>query len=421
MTQQIERIVIVDDNEGMQCTLSDILEQAGYLVNIFGRGNESIEWMKTNTFAVVILDLRLADIDGMDLLAQIRLLNPEAAVIMMTGYATAETAVEAMRRGAYSYIIKPFDARELVTLIKKALKEIRLSRNNKELIDQLQLYNRDLERYKKSLEERTSELEIAMEHAKLMAKEARSANESKSMFLSNMSHEIRTPMNAIIGFTDLLAEETPTETQQEYIRMIHDAGENLLFLINDILDFSKIEAGKLEISRSECSLDDLCQYIESIMSSMARQKELDFAIIRAEPLPSHFIADSIRIRQCLLNLVGNAIKFTEKGHVHLKIYIQEVEGHSFICFAVEDTGIGISESKCNQIFNPFMQADQSTTRKFGGTGLGLTISRQLADLMGGSITVKSQVDVGSVFTFIVPILDNLNINETQDIIQTHTT
>ena len=357
-------------------------------------------------------DLKLADISGMDILAQIRLLNPEAAVIMMTGSASAEDAVEAMRNGAYSYIIKPFDPKELIALIRKALKEIRLSRNNRELIDRLQIYNRDLEKYKKSLEERTRELEIAIERAQLLAEEAEQANKTKSMFLANMSHEIRTPMNAIIGFAQLLSDEDLPPDHREYVNMISSAGENLLSLINDILDFSKIEAGRLEISLTNYSLDELCNYMHSLMEPMARKKGIDFAVIKEPSLPALVRTDSVRVRQCLTNLIGNAIKFTETGHVHLKISIDRSDKQPFICFNVEDTGIGISKEECEHIFKAFSQADGSTTRKFGGTGLGLTISRRLAKLLGGTITVKSQPETGSVFTFTIP-LETQETNESQ--------
>ena len=403
MTQYNERILLVDDNEGMLCTLGDILEQQGYIVNTFGQGGHALKWMKENEFSVVVLDIKLADMNGMDLLGQIRLLNPEASVIMMTGCASAETAVESMRKGAYSYIVKPFDANELITLIQKALKEIRLTRNNRELINQLQLYNRNLEKYKKSLEERTRELELAIERAQLMAEEAESANKAKSMFLANMSHEIRTPMNAIIGFAQLMADEDLPPDQKEYIGMISSAGENLLSLINDILDFSKVEAGRLEISLDDYSLDELCNYMQSLMEPMARRKGIDFAVIKESTLPSVIRTDPIRVRQCLTNLIGNAIKFTKAGYVHLKVSFEQNIEQSLIHFDVEDTGIGISEEKYEQIFHAFSQADGSTTRKFGGTGLGLTISRRLSKLMGGSISVKSQPEVGSVFTFTIPV------------------
>lgn len=411
MTQRLERIVLIDDNENMQRIFEDILLDEGFLVNTFGQGLEALEWMKTNTFAVVVLDMMLADVNGMDLLAQVRRLNADAAVIMMTGFASAETAVEAMRKGAYSYIIKPFDATELVTLIHKSLKEIRLTKNNKELIDRLQLYNRELEKYKKTLEERTCELELAIKQTKLIAEEARSADKAKSMFLANMSHEIRTPLNAIIGFAQLLSDEQLTQEQYDFIGMIRSAGENLLALLNDILDFSKIEAGKLEISPTDCIMDDLYRYIESVMGSLARQKGLDFAIITADTLPSHFIADPVRVHQCLTNLISNAVKFTQNGHVHMEIRLEEHDEQTFLQFDVKDTGIGISEEQCLHIFDAFSQADGSTTRKFGGTGLGLTISQRLANLMGGAITVKSQLGNGSVFTFKIPLItqqDNSN-------------
>jgi DNA-binding NtrC family response regulator len=192
------QILIIDDDLGICVTLSDIVEEACYGVKDFRKGTEALGFLKKNPFDVVIVDLKLPDMDGLELLEKIRLINPDAAVIMMTGHASTKTAVEALNVGAYAYVVKPFDLDELKTIVTKAVKGIALSRENKKLIDQLQRTNRDLERYKKSLE-------LAVEKAETMSQQASAATKAKSEFLANMSHEIRTPMNAIIGFSDCRA------------------------------------------------------------------------------------------------------------------------------------------------------------------------------------------------------------------------
>jgi signal transduction histidine kinase/DNA-binding NarL/FixJ family response regulator/HPt (histidine-containing phosphotransfer) domain-containing protein len=265
--------------------------------------------------------------------------------------------------------------------------------------------------------ERTSELkqinrqlELAVEKANLMAKQAREANRAKSEFLANMSHEIRTPMNSIIGFSDILNEEpTLSAEHRKYIQLILNNGKILLQLINDILDFSKIEAGKLNTEIIEFPLFEFLEDLNSLLRPLALGKGLDFEILQCSDLPAVIHSDPVRVRQCLVNLVSNAVKFTSSGHVFVNVYIQRQDESDYIRFDVEDTGIGIPADKIDTIFEAFTQADGSTTRKYGGTGLGLTITRQLVQLLGGSIEVRSEVGKGSVFSVLFPT--GVNVRE----------
>lgn len=251
-------------------------------------------------------------------------------------------------------------------------------------------------------------LELTVEKANLMAKQANEANKAKSEFLANMSHEIRTPMNAIIGFSELLADEELNETQESFLSTILNSSRNLLQLINDILDFSKIEAGKLQTEIIECNFEQFIGDIDSFLGPIAREKKLDFNILRCSDLPAVIHTDPVRLRQCLVNLTGNAIKFTSQGHVYINISTERLSERDFIRFDVEDTGIGIPKDKQSSIFEAFTQADGSTTRKFGGTGLGLTITRQLVELLGGTLSLQSTEGKGSVFTILLPAGVNLD-------------
>jgi len=231
---------------------------------------------------------------------------------------------------------------------------------------------------------------------------ADAANIAKSQFLANMSHEIRTPMNGIIGFSDLLADEDLTDEQKESVTLIRESGHNLLRLINDILDFSKIEAGQLDTEIIDCSLGTLLNSIGSLMRPKAIEKGLEFEIVESNDLPAQIHSDPTRLNQCLINLIGNATKFTKEGHVYVNVSLEEREDKPFIRFDVEDTGIGIPKDKQAKVFESFTQADGDTTRKYGGTGLGLTITKQLTELLGGELTLTSEIDKGSVFSLAIP-------------------
>ena len=282
------------------------------------------------------------------------------------------------------------------TLVQATIRDISERKRSEE---QLRAAREDLEHYVAALESTNAALEQ-------FSDQAEAATRAKSEFLANMSHEIRTPMTAILGFTELLLEHERVDSKSkenvEALETIQRNGQYLLRLINDILDLSKIESGKLEVERFECSPSAILAEVVSLMRVRAEAKGIPLKVRFEGPVPATIQSDPTRVRQILINLVGNAIKFTEVGSVGVSLsLLDDSQGSPRVRFDVTDTGIGMTPEQVSRLFRPFGQVDSSTTRRHGGTGLGLSISKRLAKMLGGDIAVASSPDQGSTFTLII--------------------
>ncbi len=376
-------ILIVDDRNENLLTLEGILESPELNIIKAHSGNEALGMLLEYKIALVLMDVQMPGMDGFET-AQIMRSSERTKyipIIFVTAISKQRQHIfKGYETGAVDYLYKPLDLEILKSKINAYL---------------------EFFKHKEELQKTTEKLQQTVEElhsAKIMAEDATRA---KSAFLASMSHEIRTPLNGIIGMADLgLMDDDLSPMQRERLEDIKNSGYTLLEIINDILDISKIEAEKLDLEEVEFSLRDVIEKVFKIISVHAQQKNIEMLVDVSPNIPDIIIGDPLRLRQILTNLLSNAVKFTEKGSVKLIIEMKDyVEEQLRIYFAVEDTGIGIPPQQIQYLFEKYTQANISTTRKHGGTGLGLNISQMLVKLMGGKIEVKSKENKGSLFYF----------------------
>ncbi len=416
------RILVVDDDPGVLAAYRKILQPAGggssaldaaraaifadatgvatepeLELTTAGQGEAAIELVAAEqaagrTFALAFVDMRMPPgIDGMTTAERLWELDPDLQVVIATAYSDCSWAELSARSGQTDRLLflkKPFDPVEAQQLAAT------LGRK-RQLLDAMRIRERELEA---RVAARTHELTAALQAAE-------AAGQAKLEFLANMSHEIRTPLTAILGFAELLQDSSITPAERaEHVEIIARSGDHLLSIVNNVLDVSKLAAGQVIIESLPTDLPAILSDVASALRVGAAQKGLRLELSYDGPCPQEIRTDPLRLRQILLNLVSNAIKFTDRGTVQIRVRtVKAADGTSRLRLAVADSGIGMTAAQVGALFRPFVQADSSTSRRYGGTGLGLSISRQLAVLMGGDITVASEEGRGTTFTVDLPI------------------
>jgi two-component system sensor histidine kinase/response regulator len=393
MSHNKDTVLIVDDIQENVSVLFHFLSNEGFKILVAQNGNQAL---KTFDFAhpdIVLLDVMMPGMDGFEVCKILKSQREtrDIPIIFMTALADTVDKVKGFDLGAADYITKPLQQKEVLARINAHLNVYKLQK-------QLEDKNRTLQQQNETLETVVTTLQKAKQTAE-------TANLTKTQFMANISHELRTPMNAIIGYSELLKEEAEDINAADFISdidKINMASKHLLDLINDVLDLSKIETGKMELCLETFDIHVLIQEVATIIQPLTENSVNTLEISCADDI-GVMQADPVKVRRILVNLLSNAFKFTEQGTIKLTVLRKREYNAEWINFNVSDTGIGMTPEQQHKIFQVFTQVDASTTRKYGGTGLGLTITKRFVDMMQGSINVESELRQGSSFTVCLPL------------------
>jgi signal transduction histidine kinase len=375
-------ILIVDDDRDFAESLVDLLLAQGYETQIADRPEAAIAAVASTDVAVVMLDIRLGVTSGVDLMSRLKAERPDLICVLMTAHIDTQTAIKALRQGAYDYCDKACEPSEIYAVLERCFER------------------RQLQDERRSAHEA---LRRAKEEAEAARGLAEAASQAKSEFLATMSHELRTPLNAVIGFSQIMMTETlgPIGSPQyrDYAKDIHDSGVHLLEIINDILDLSKAEAGKLELDEDWVDVGDAVTAACRLIGPRAERAQLSVVERIPASLPPLW-ADERKLKQILLNLVSNSVKFTPAGgRIEVSACIEPADGLSIL---VQDTGIGIPASDLQRVLEPFVQVENSLTRSYQGSGLGLPLAAKMTELHGGKLSIASQLGRGTLVRLAFP-------------------
>jgi len=391
------RVLLVDDDEVDRMAVCRALKSSELAVDITETTTpkQARTLLLSQSFDCILLDFRLPEQSGLSLVNQLRQAGVDIPIVVLTGQGDEQIAVDLMKAGASDYMVKTrVSADSLTQLLRNAIRVYRAEQREAAARDALRRTN-------ELLREQNRELERQRQHIQDQNLKLLEAYRVKSEFLATVSHELRTPLNAIMGFSQVLESQSKgplNEYQQEMVQRIFTNGKNLLALVNDILDLSRLEANRLTLNPITFNLKSLVQTTRSELQPLADEKSLTVAVDVA--LDDAFIVnDEHRLRQILINLLSNAIKFTDEGRVDLKV---TPAASDRVRISISDTGIGIASDDLPHIFELFRQIDQSLRRQRSGTGLGLAIVHSLVAMMGGTITVDSELGHGSTFTLELP-------------------
>jgi signal transduction histidine kinase len=395
-----KRVLVADDSEAIREMLGSFLANLGYHTDLAGDGQAAINLFTAHPYDVIICDLQMPRLEGLDVLAQVKAIDPGVQVIILTGHATMETAIQALRLGAYEYQFKPVEDMEMFArLVERAFRHRCLLRENKQLLAQLQQANARLE---SEVDKRTRELRIANELL-------RNLDRLKNDFVSIVSHELRTPLAVITLEAQMLSSgmEFSEDKRREIYQALLVNARRLQIQIDDLLDFALIERGELELKFTSCSINQIVRDVVDLYSARAAERQLRMTLNLPPTAQLSVVADGPRLRSALMHLVDNAIKFTpEHGtvtvSVHSMVFVPDTEIRA-IAVSVRDSGIGIPAETQQNLFTAFNQADMSTTRRFGGMGMGLALAKRIVEAHGGKITFKSDEGQGSLFALWVPV------------------